>query len=104
MYSLKKGKGSKLEKLTYHLWQDEHDGNYTSWQFASFSPESAKMPPKNSKPDKLPALRCYLGESSAYQYDSKVKKPLLKTWFHKLVSVNSGKGLSLQAVHFGINT
>ena len=44
------------------------------------------MPPNNVEPKKLPAMRCYLGESSSYQYGGKVKKPELKTWLTKLVS------------------
>ena len=81
------GKGSKLEKLAYDLWQDKNDANYTSWQFGSFNPDTARMPPKNSRPDKFPALRCYLGESSAYQYSNKIRKPFLQNWFGKLVSI-----------------
>lgn len=77
--------GSKLEKVTYNLWQDwVTNGQFTDWMFGAFSPEKMRMPPNNKAPDRLPAMCCYLGESSSYQYAGKVRKTDLKSWLTKV--------------------
>ncbi|XP_053394052.1 uncharacterized protein LOC123525859 [Mercenaria mercenaria] len=80
--------GSKLEKVAYNLWYIKPAGeNFTTWQFGAFSPATARMPPNNVEPRKLPSMRCYLGESSSYQYGGKVRKTDLRNWLTKLSSL-----------------
>ncbi|KAH3730765.1 hypothetical protein DPMN_056760 [Dreissena polymorpha] len=80
--------GSKLEKVMYDLWQAKNKaGNFTQWQVNAFNPYVSKMPPNNERPDSLPAMRCYLGETSSYQYQGRHKKSLVKEWLGRLASL-----------------
>ncbi|KAL4237024.1 hypothetical protein ACF0H5_005408 [Mactra antiquata] len=82
------GNGSKLEKVTYNIWKDKYEEqNYTQWQLGAYNPNRYPMPPNNAKPDKMPAFRCYLGESSSYQYEGKTKKADLRNWLGQLASL-----------------
>lgn len=37
------------------------------------------------RPDFMPAVKCYLGQSSSYLYEGEAKKSLVHQWLSKLV-------------------
>ncbi|XP_048760090.2 uncharacterized protein LOC125669548 [Ostrea edulis] len=75
--------GSKLEKHVYTLWKNESN-NYKDWQFGSYSFDKSEMV-RERKPQQMPALKCYLGQSSSYMYEGKTKKSLIHQWLNRLV-------------------
>nr|XP_022319343.1 uncharacterized protein LOC111122080 [Crassostrea virginica] len=76
-------KGSKLEKYVYSLWKNEPSG-YKDWQFGSYSFDKNEMLSER-RPDFMPAVKCYLGQSSSYLYEGEAKKSLVHQWLSKLV-------------------
>jgi len=80
------GQGSRLETVTAKVWDETKSaGNFSRWQVGGFSPDLSPLPGNNKAPTHLPAVRCYLGETSTYLYKGKSKTALLKEWLQELV-------------------
>lgn len=45
-----------------------------------------KLPFNHKMPSNVPAVRCYLGETSMYDYNGRVAKQDLYNWLFKLVN------------------
>lgn len=76
-------KGSKLEKQIYTLWKNDSN-SYKDWQFGSYSFDKNEMV-REKRPDFMPAVKCYLGQSSSYLYEGEAKRSLIHQWLSKLV-------------------
>ncbi|XP_062566447.1 uncharacterized protein LOC134228769 [Saccostrea cucullata] len=79
--------GSKLEKHIYSLWKNESN-SYKDWQFGSYSFDRHESV-RERKPEHMPAVKCYLGQSSSYLYEGKSQKSLINQWLNKLVDRHS---------------
>ncbi|KAJ8305482.1 hypothetical protein KUTeg_016027 [Tegillarca granosa] len=86
------GKGSRLEKNLHSVWRNttETIANFTSWEVGSFVfQQDRESLLKERRPDELPTLRCYLGQSYYQEFTGKPHMKNLKAWISSLVKHHS---------------
>ncbi|KAL3868488.1 hypothetical protein ACJMK2_041289, partial [Sinanodonta woodiana] len=79
------GLGSQLELSIVGVWRTKQsNANYTKWELGSYTPDEKSPLYKTHGPKRVPSVRCYLGETSRYDYPGLPWKKELRTWLTSL--------------------